>query len=66
METEQATDHGVGLGVLFGMLGFLGALGMYVAAVHHDQIAAGWAFAVAITAAAMLVTVLHVYGDIPT
>lgn len=64
METEPAKDRAVGLGALFGVLGLLGAVGMFVAAaVNHDQVASGWAFAFAMTAAGLLVTVLHVYGQ---
>lgn len=63
METRAAKDRAVGLGALFAVLGLLGALGLYVTSVNHDQVAAGWAFAFAMTAAGLLVTVLHVYGQ---
>jgi hypothetical protein len=51
----------LGLSLLFGALGLLGALGMYLFAVRGDQVSSGWAFALAMVAAAILVTVVHVY-----
>lgn len=62
MASASASDKAVGLGVLFAVLGLVGALVMYVGAVGHDQVAAGWGFALAMTAGALLVTALHVYG----
>lgn len=61
MAATSESDRDVGLGVLFGFLGILGALGMYVGAVVHNQLVAAWGFAFAMTAGALVVTVLHVY-----
>lgn len=62
MATELADDRAVGVGALFGALGVVGALVMYIGAVGHDQIVAGWGFALAMTAGALLVAALHGYG----
>lgn len=62
METERAADRAVGLGALFGALALLGAFVMYVGAVGHDQIVAGWGFALAMTAGSLVVAALHGYG----
>jgi hypothetical protein len=51
----------LGLSLLFGTLGVLGALGMYVFAVGGDQVSSGWSFALAMIAAAVLVAVVHLY-----
>jgi len=61
MQTESPGDMSLGLSLLFGTLGVVGALGMYVFAVGGDQVSSGWAFALAMIAAAVLVTVVHVY-----
>lgn len=60
-QTESTGDMSLGLGLLFGTLGVLGALGMYLFAVGGDQVSSGWSFAIAMLAAAVLVTVIHVY-----
>ena len=58
--TESGTDKGVGFALLVGTIAVLGALGMAVGA--PDEIA-GWAFAVAMTFAALTVVGLHLYWD---
>ena len=50
-----------GNALLFGTLGVLGAFGMYLFATSGNQVSSGWAFAIAMLAAAVLVTVIHVY-----
>lgn len=61
-QTESTGDMSLGLSLLFGVLGVLGTLGMYLFATSGDQVSAGWSFAVAMLTAAVLVTVIHVYG----
>jgi hypothetical protein len=61
-QTENTGDMSLGLSLLFGSLGVLGALGMYLFAVGGDQVSSGWSFALAMIGAAALVTVVHVYG----
>ncbi|PSQ12269.1 hypothetical protein BRC93_02760 [Halobacteriales archaeon QS_5_70_15] len=60
-QTERTGDMSLGLSLLFGALGVVGALGMYLFAVSGDQVSSGWAFALAMVAAAVLVAVVHVY-----
>ena len=60
-QTGSAGDMSLGLSLLFGTLGLVGALGMYLFAAGGDQVSSGWAFAIAMLAAAVLVTVVHVY-----
>jgi hypothetical protein len=60
--TGSTGDRSLGLSLLFATLGLVGALGMYVFAVSGDQVSSGWAFALAMVAAAVLVAVVHVYG----
>lgn len=60
-QTESAGDRALGLSLLFGVLGLVGAFGMYVFGVGGDQVPSGWAFALAMLAATILVTVVHVY-----
>lgn len=63
MVTETASsDMSVGLSVLFGAVGLLGALGMYLFATGGDQVATGVSFAVAMLAAGVLVAVIHAYA----
>lgn len=52
------SDKGFGAGVLLSALAFAGALGMYAL---NDQQATAWAFAAAMTAAALAVVAIHVY-----
>ena len=60
MATETvATDRGVGLTVLFGILCLAGAVVAFVAGLTADQIIAGWGFAAAILAGALAVGTLH-------
>lgn len=59
--TESTGDMSLGLSLLFGALGLVGAFGMYVYGVGGDQVSSGWAFALAMLAASILVTVVHVY-----
>ncbi|PSP86891.1 hypothetical protein BRC90_11755 [Halobacteriales archaeon QS_4_69_34] len=54
---STSTDRGVGVAVLFALLGLAGALVMYVA---PTQVVAGWAFAAAMVAGTVLVAAIHV------
>jgi hypothetical protein len=47
---------------LFGLLGLVGALAMYVGAVSGSQLTAALGFAGAMLAASILVVAIHVYG----
>jgi hypothetical protein len=60
MATDSAsTDRGVGVAVLFALLGLAGALAMYVA---PTQVVSGWAFAAAMVAGTVLVAAIHLAG----
>lgn len=59
MSTSQATDMGVGLALLFGILAVGGA---GVSFVGHGTELAGWGFAGAMTFAALAIAALHRYG----
>ncbi|WP_435195549.1 DUF7525 family protein [Natronomonas sp. EA1] len=61
METAPASDKRIGFSVLFGILGLLGAVVMYVAAMGGDQLASGWGFALAMAAGALAIAALHLY-----
>lgn len=56
------SDKSVGFAALFGVLGLVGALAMYVGAVVGSQDTAAWGFAGAMLAASVLVAAIHVYG----
>jgi uncharacterized membrane protein (DUF485 family) len=58
-DTAVQSDKAIGFGLLFGMLSLAGALVMYVAA--DQQVTAGWGFALAMLAAALSITAIHVY-----
>ena len=60
-ETASASDMGIGLSMLFGAVGVLGAGVMYLAA-DQQTIAAG-GFALAMLAGALAIGALHVYGN---
>jgi hypothetical protein len=60
-QTEGTGDMSLGLSLLFGTLGVVGALGMYLFAVSGDQVSSGWAFALAMVGGALLVTAVHLY-----
>jgi hypothetical protein len=57
------SDKSVGFAVLFGTLGLLGALGMFVGATTGSQVTAALGFAGAMLAASILVTSIHAYGS---
>lgn len=61
METTSS-DKSLGLGVLFGALGVLGAVGMLLTSIGGDQLGSGLAFAVAMLAGCAAIAVVHVYG----
>jgi hypothetical protein len=56
---SASTDRGVGVAVLFALLGLAGALAMYVA---PTQVVSGWAFAAAMVAGTVLVAAIHLAG----
>ena len=58
-ETASRSDKGVGLGILFGLLGVGGAVGMLVFA--SDHLIAGWSFALAMVAGALAIAAIHLY-----
>lgn len=60
-QAERTGDMPLGMSLLFGVLGVLGAFGMYLFATSGDQLSSGLAFAAAMLAAAVLVSVIHVY-----
>ena len=60
MET-QGSDRRIGLSMLFGVLGLLGAGVMLAASLAKQQIASGWGFAVAMLAGTLLIVALQVY-----
>lgn len=61
MATATGTDKEVGFAVAFAAVGVLGALVMVLASLDGAQLLAGWGFAVAMTAAALCVSVFHLY-----
>ncbi|PSQ24449.1 hypothetical protein BRD01_04110 [Halobacteriales archaeon QS_8_65_32] len=61
-EISTGSDREVGFAVLFGLLGLVGALAMYVGAVSGSQLTAALGFAGAMLAASILVVAIHVYG----
>ncbi|WP_262178064.1 DUF7525 family protein [Haloarcula laminariae] len=75
MTTESATDMGVGLGALFGIVAVLGAgvtaVSSYNYAVRHAQgldtagllTNSGIAFGVAIVAASLSLVAIHAYAE---
>ncbi|HET7324751.1 MAG TPA: hypothetical protein VFJ06_10495 [Halococcus sp.] len=54
-----STDRGVGFAVLFTLLGFAGALVAFAAGLVHYQLAAGWGFAAAMIASAIVIAAIH-------
>ncbi|PSP57742.1 hypothetical protein BRC72_07265 [Halobacteriales archaeon QH_7_66_36] len=60
MET-QGSDRRIGLSMLFGVLGLLGAGVMLAASLTEQQVASGWGFAVAMLAGTLLIVALQVY-----
>jgi len=63
VETGTHSDMQVGAAAMLTVLALLAAVGMYLAAGFHEQVASGWAFAVAMLAGSLLVVALHVYAD---
>ena len=68
-DTVQATDKGVGLSLLFGVVALLATLAMlgssYASILNEDtgmQVLSGVALAVALLAAGLSVTAAHLYG----
>jgi hypothetical protein len=60
-DTATQTDMGIGLGLALGVVSVLGAAAMYLGST--DQTLAGWAFAVAVTAAGLAIAAVHVYSE---
>lgn len=61
-ETATGSDMGIGVAMLFGLLGIACAVVMYVAAVGHNQTLSGWGFAGAMIAGTILIAAVHLYG----
>ncbi len=59
-ETGLQSDKAIGLGLLFGALGFAGAVVMYVAA--EQQLLAGWGFALAMVFGALAVAAVQIFS----
>lgn len=61
METATGSDKGVGFGLLFGAVAVMGALAMAAYGFSGNQMAAGWAFAVAMLSGSLAVAAYHLY-----
>ena len=61
METAAVTDKGVALPMVFGAVAVLAAVALTVFGFTGDQVAAGYAFAVAMLAGSLSVAAYHVY-----
>lgn len=61
METATTTDKGVALPLVFGAVAVLAAVGLTVFGFTGDQVAAGYAFALAMLAGSLSVAAYHVY-----
>jgi len=61
MTTATSTDKGVGIPLAFGAIAVIGAVGMAVFGMTGDQVASGWAFAVAMVAGTLAVAAYHGY-----
>lgn len=62
MATTVGSDMDVGMGLLFTVVTLFGAVAMYLAAGMHDQILAGWGFALAMLTGGLAVAAIHVYA----
>lgn len=62
MTTAASTDRHVGIPLAFGSIAVLAAVGMAVFGMTGDQVASGWAFAVAMVAGTLAVVAYHVYS----
>ena len=62
MTSSVTTDEAVGIPLALGTIAVLGAVGMAVFGLSGDQVAAGWSFAVGMTAGTLAVAASHVYG----
>jgi hypothetical protein len=60
-DTVGGSDMSVGLGLVFGVLAVVGAVGMLVA--YENQVVAGWSFALAMVAGVLSVAGVHLFGD---
>lgn len=59
-DTTQQSDKSIGLGLLFGIVAVVGAAVMYVGAANTQT--AGLGFALAVLAASLSISVIHIYG----
>jgi hypothetical protein len=59
-EVAAGSDMSIGLGLAFGVLAVAGAVGMLVA--YHNQVVAGWSFALAVVAGICSIAGIHLYG----
>jgi hypothetical protein len=60
-DTAAVSDKAIGLGVLFGVLAVLGALGMFAGATDH--LFAGWSFAIAMLTGTFAIAAIHVFSE---
>lgn len=56
---DTASDKGIGLGLVFGLLAVAGALVMLVV---PGGLAAAWGYAAAVVAASLLIPTVHAYA----
>ncbi|MEM4781545.1 MAG: hypothetical protein QXG03_08310 [Halalkalicoccus sp.] len=56
---QTASDKGLGLGLLFGLLAALGTVAMFVA---PGGLVGAWGFAAAMVAAMVLIVAVHAYA----
>jgi hypothetical protein len=62
MESTAVSDKSLGLSVLFGALGVVAALAMFLTSLGHDLLGSGIAYGVAMLAGAMSIAAIHIYG----
>lgn len=62
MATTVGSDMEVGLGLLFAVVALVGTVVMYLATGIHDQVLAGWGFALAMLTAGLAIAAMHVYA----
>jgi len=61
MDTADASDRRLGLGLLFVFLAFIGAAVMLAASMAHQLALSGWGFAVAMLGGSLSIAALQLY-----